>query len=122
MANILVVDDEEFIIDIIKEIVEEEMGHVVKVAFDGETGLAMAKEEKFDLIISDFHMPVMNGAQFINGIRSGEGPNKQAPVMFVSAFSDPVRNQMEGQEGIYFLEKPIIISKLIAGITEILGA
>lgn len=122
MANILVVDDEEFILDIIKEIVEDEMGHTVKITLNGELGLEMANKEKFDLIMTDFHMPVMTGADFIRSARSSEdNVNYQTPVMFISAFSDPVKDQMKDHENVSFLEKPIIIPKLIEAVTKVLN-
>ena len=44
-------------------------GFETKIVFDGESGLAELKKEKFDLIVCDLIMPRMNGFQVLDEIR-----------------------------------------------------
>lgn len=124
MAKVLIVEDEAFIVEILTEILVDELGHEVISVNNGQEGLnkAISPSEKWDLIISDFHMPILNGGQFVVKLRAAECPSKNSPVLFVSAFSDPAREQTIGLEKIFFMEKPIIIPKLISSIEEALSS
>jgi CheY-like chemotaxis protein len=64
MANILVVDDNEDIRDLIEMILTED-NHDVTTAKDGKEGLAIFKENTFDLVITDILMPDTDGIELI---------------------------------------------------------
>ncbi|ACN16502.1 two-component response regulator fusion protein (N:response regulator receiver-C:HD-GAF domain protein) [Desulforapulum autotrophicum HRM2] len=59
-VNILVVDDEEGIRGLFKKVLKKE-GYQCQVAENGEQALEIISKEKFELVISDIDMPVMNG-------------------------------------------------------------
>ena len=58
-----------------------ESGYVVDVAHDGRDGLHMAREMRYDLIILDVMMPVMDGFEVISKLDTRTG----APVLFLTA-------------------------------------
>jgi len=60
----LLVDDDEFIRDSLK-IAFATKGCSMRVAETAEEGLQAIKEERFDIIISDFRLPGMNGLEFL---------------------------------------------------------
>jgi DNA-binding NtrC family response regulator len=60
----LLVDDDEFIRDSLK-IAFATKGCSMRVAETAEEGLQAIKEERFDIIISDFRLPGMNGLDFL---------------------------------------------------------
>ncbi len=60
MQRILVIDDEESIRELLKDFLESRGSEVVS-ASDGESGLNLLKEEKFDLFLLDLMMPGMSG-------------------------------------------------------------
>jgi len=64
MAKILVVDDEDNILHSLERtfIMTD---HQLDTAISGAAALAMLREEKYDVVISDMRMPVMNGQQFL---------------------------------------------------------
>ena len=69
MARILVIDDEQAIVMLLKRILAG-AGHEVLVATDGGKGLQMAEQEQVDLILSDLSMPgVLSGLQLLAAIR-----------------------------------------------------
>lgn len=66
--TILVVDDEENICQLLRELLENE-GYKVTTALSGKEGLARLKKEKFDLVLLDFFMPEMSGREVAEEIR-----------------------------------------------------
>jgi len=65
----------------------EETGCHVQIACDGEEGLRMYQANKFDLVVTDYRMPRMNGADLIHAIRK---INPQARIILLSAFVEPL--------------------------------
>jgi signal transduction histidine kinase len=82
--KILVVDDEPAVRQVLVDGLVEE-GHDVSSASDGPEGLEHLRREQFDLLIVDFAMPLMNGAEVVKAarlIRPGQR------VLFVTGYSD----------------------------------
>ncbi|MFA0960147.1 response regulator, partial [Klebsiella pneumoniae] len=42
----------------------------------------------YDIILCDLQMPVMTGDELVDYIRTREGPNRNTPVIFISAYPD----------------------------------
>lgn len=82
--NILVVDDFSTMRNIIKNILRQLGFQNIAEADSGQTALQRIKERKFDLVISDWNMPVMNGIELLRAIRADEG-TKTLPVLMVTA-------------------------------------
>ena len=68
MANILLVDDDQAILDIVGLWLENE-GHTVVKAHDGEIALSSLDDKKFDVMITDIIMPKTEGIELIREIR-----------------------------------------------------
>ena len=60
-------------------------GHVTAAAENGEEALTAAAGDTFDLIIMDVNMPVMDGLTATRKLRAQPGPNRDAPVVVLSA-------------------------------------
>lgn len=60
-------------------------GHHVTEAGDGQQGVAMAQTRRFDLILMDISMPVMDGRTATRAIRQGHGPSAQSPIVALTA-------------------------------------
>ena len=67
MAVVLVGDDEVGIANLLSDVLSDE-GHRVLGAANGHEALKRAEEERPDLVITDFMMPVMDGAQLIKAL------------------------------------------------------
>jgi two-component system chemotaxis response regulator CheY len=61
-------------------------GHQVVEAQDGQDALNKAKNQQFDLIITDVNMPVMDGITFIKSLR-GESSYKFTPMLMLTTES-----------------------------------
>jgi DNA-binding response OmpR family regulator len=85
----------------------------VMVANDGATGIELARNESPDLILLDLMMPVINGWEVCQTIRSFS----QVPIIVVSAVTnkDEINSALSAGANI-FMEKPISVEDLIAQI------
>jgi two-component system chemotaxis response regulator CheY len=80
MARILVVDDNRMIRVLLTEILRN-AGHIVYEAEDGSSGFAQFKARRPDLVVTDFYMPNMDGAEFVKTIRREHGAACQTPII-----------------------------------------
>ena len=112
-GHILLVDDNEFNRKVaLKQL--DKLGYDVTVAIDGHQALDYYQNAKFDLILMDCHMPIMDGYQATAHIRKIESSqNTHIPIIAMTA------NAMLGDREIClnagmddYLSKPIIISDL----------
>lgn len=110
MRVLLIEDDKEAAAYLAKGLGES--GHVAEVANDGETGLALAREGRFDALIVDRMLPARDGLSVISALRSEED---QTPVLILSAL-DHVDERVKGLRagGDDYLTKPYAFTELLA--------
>ena len=84
-AKILVVDDEQQLVDLLKENLERE-GYEVITANDGDTAIEMTEHQNPDLIILDWMMPGKSGLDVCRTIR----PTTKAPIIMVTAKGEEI--------------------------------
>jgi len=84
MASILVIDDDPDVRGFIVETLEEE-GYNVREAADGREGIAEVERETPDLIVLDFIMPGLSGAEVARHVLDRR-PDQ--PILFVSGYSE----------------------------------
>ena len=90
MARILVVDDMMTIRRILRTLLTN-MGHVVDEADNGQNALKMLEGGTcYDLVISDWNMPVMDGRGLVQAIRQDCCP-KTVPVIMLTVEADRTR-------------------------------
>jgi two-component system response regulator PilR (NtrC family) len=68
MANLLVVDDELGMRQFLTHLLQRE-GHMVRVAGNGNEAMALLREERADLLLSDVRMPDMGGIDLLKAAR-----------------------------------------------------
>jgi CheY-like chemotaxis protein len=85
-ARILLVDDN---LDglVVRRSLLEEQGFHVEVAGNGEEGLKLFLSASFDLVVTDYRMPRMNGVELIVRIREKD---PQARIILLSGFVEPL--------------------------------
>lgn len=110
MKKILIVEDELGIVQFLKEGLEEE-GFEVQFAHDGATGLQMAINEKFDLLLLDWMMPVLTGLELCKKYRE---TNTSTPILFLTA-KDTIQEAIEGlKSGANdYIKKPFSFEELL---------
>jgi len=84
--NVLLIDDNRDGL-LVRRSLLEELGYNVQTATNGEEGLKLFETARFDVVVTDFRMPRMDGKEVIQGIRKLD-PN--ARVILLSAFVDPL--------------------------------
>lgn len=116
--KILVVEDNEDIILLLKELLSQIYN--VSIAKNGEEGLYKIKEEKPDLILSDVMMPVMSGIDMCKKIKDSS-EFCHIPVILLTALSDDdnmMNGIMAGADD--YIEKPFNNKILLSKIANIL--
>ena len=81
--KILIVDDEDNLREMLTILLSRE-GHLVEQAVNGALALEMARNNSYDLIISDIRMPQMSGIELLKQLRQQDN---DVTVMMMTAFS-----------------------------------
>jgi two-component system alkaline phosphatase synthesis response regulator PhoP len=116
--KILVVEDEESLAKILKFDLET-VGFNVKVARDGQEAYRIALKEKFDCLIIDWMLPLLNGVELIKKLRIEK---HQAVIIMLTAKSsefDAIEGLSAGAD--LYLKKPISNRELIAQVKALFG-
>lgn len=111
-ARILVVEDEvKFARFVEMELTYE--GYSVTKAYDGRTGLELAENEEFDLILLDIMLPGLNGIEVLRRIRRVSS----VPIIMLTA-RDSVMDKVSGLDlgADDYITKPFAIEELLARI------
>jgi CheY-like chemotaxis protein len=85
-TKILLVDDNRDGL-LVRRLLLEELGYGVEVAGTGEEGLQLFEAQAFDVVVSDYRMPRMNGIEFMQRVRQ---INPNARVILLSGFVEPL--------------------------------
>lgn len=112
MARILLIEDEERIARFVElELTHE--GYEVAKAYDGRTGLTLAEEGKYDLVLLDIMLPELNGLEVLRRFRKSSG----TPVIMLTA-RDAVMDKVSGLDmgADDYITKPFQIEELLARI------
>lgn len=94
-VSILLVDDEQVNLDVMTQSLTS-YGAVVEAARGGERAILLAKEKKYDVILMDIMMPLVDGISATRSIRS-ESVNQETPVFALSAAGRDERTRDEMQ-------------------------
>lgn len=117
--NILVVDDSESIREVVSFTLEN-AGHDVLMAVDGKDALKYLDGTDINLIITDLHMPEMNGIELIREVRAIE-QYKRIPILFLTTESQREKKMEAKQAGATgWIIKPFVPAKLIAALNKVL--
>ncbi len=116
--TIMVVDDEEAICRVYKEMLER-AGYTIIVAKNGRDALELFQSDPdaVDLIITDIEMPEMNGDQFINEVLH---LRPEMPFIICSGYCDRNADHVHQAPGArkVFLHKPCSLSELTGTVRE----
>jgi two-component system copper resistance phosphate regulon response regulator CusR len=81
MKNILLIEDEIHVVSFIKKGLTEK-GYEVSVALDGKSGLQMAQNSTYDLVLLDIMLPELNGLEVCKEIRAND---PLTPILLLTA-------------------------------------
>ena len=108
-GDILVVDDEVYIVGLIVDLLHDE-GYTVRSALNGADALQMIAEQRPALILMDMYMPQMTGMMMLDHLRS-QGIS-DIPVVLMTA-SPSAAEQFGATANVVFLAKPFDIDELL---------
>jgi len=110
MKHLLIVEDEEGIVQFLKQGLEEE-GYQITAATNGKAGLEAFTNGKFDLLLLDWMLPKMTGLELCKAIRQ---TNTKVPILFLTA-KDTVQETVEGLKAGAndYIKKPFSFDELV---------
>lgn len=120
MVELLIVEDEEEILDLLLTILGDLRVSVDGVARavrltparNGKQALDLILKNWYDAILSDIHMPVMDGLDLLANLR---GLGKEIPLVFLTGFGDKEHAVRALRLGCFdFLDKPFDVARLRA--------
>jgi two-component system, chemotaxis family, chemotaxis protein CheY len=118
--KVLIVDDSESILEVVGFVLEN-AGFEVYKGIDGVDALNVIDENGIvDLIITDLHMPNMDGISFIKEVRAKE-EFKFTPILFLTTESQAEKKMQAKEAGATgWIIKPFVPEKLLAAISKVL--
>ncbi len=117
--HILLVDDVPDILKIHQTLLSR-MHHTTMVAENGRQALELFSRENeplFDLIITDFRMPVMDGVELVEQLRNS---GSDIPVLMITAFGEDQQLQRAVELGVKVINKPVSMEKFLTAINDLM--
>jgi CheY-like chemotaxis protein len=120
MAEILVIDDDDIMLEMVAELLGDR-GHVVRLASDGEKGLADAVANPPALIILDMNMPKLSGYELAQRLRANPR-TREVKLLALTAHAQTAEYDdayKAGCDG--FVAKPLHAERLFEKVGELLA-
>ncbi len=120
MSKVLIVDDEEFTVDMLTTFLGMN-GYETVGAYNGEDALVLAQIESPDILILDLMLPDLEGYDVCRRLRDFE-PTSKLPVLILSARTaqvDKDKALLAGADG--YLTKPVQFPLLLVELTRLLN-
>ena len=114
--RLLIVDDEDFVRDLLQEILEGE-GCDVLLAASGSEALAMFQDSQFDAVCTDVGMPGMSGWELAREIRH---LNQQIPIAVITGWGEAVGSNEQKAAGVdWVIAKPFTADRVVELVRDI---
>jgi len=110
--NILLIDDDRNLVTTLSHGLQKAMGNAISVAlcFSGSEALSLLATQRFDVVISDFHMPGLSGLELFNKIRQDY---PETVLVLITAYGTDALEEEVHRLGIGYLTKPFEPSRLV---------
>lgn len=119
MKNVLLVDDDHSCLTVLGSLILERVGIAPSCAMSGEEALKAIQEKQFDLIITDFNMPGMNGLELVERVQETA---LNIPLILNSGALSPEIIQRAKNCGVAgVLEKPFKLEAMVSMIKSALN-
>jgi CheY-like chemotaxis protein len=118
MPTVLVIDDEFGIVDVLETILTDG-GYQVLTACNGKQGLERLSTEKPDVVLLDFMMPILGGAEML-AVMASEPAYQVIPVIMISSLGeDVIAKKCTGY--VAYLRKPFRTAAVLSTVARVLG-
>lgn len=120
--NVLIVDDYNTMLRIVKNLLKQLGFNNVDEATNGQLAFDMVRNKKYGLIISDWNMEPMTGLDFLKAVRAAEADFKNTPFIMVTAESKTENVIIAKQAGVNnYIVKPFNAETLKSKMAAVLG-
>ncbi len=121
MAKLLIVDDSTMLRDMLNYALNEGGYTDVTEAIDGVDGLAKAKADNFDLVITDVNMPNMDGLTLIEELRKLPQYSKKPILVLTTERSDEMKTKGKAAGATGWIVKPFVPDQLLKAVNIVLS-
>ena len=125
--RILVVDDREALLDLLRRVLEDEQ-YKVSVLREGREAVERIREEQPDLVILDLKLADASGSDILEGLRASESTAEIPVIVYTAAVleAEAVSRLISGNPTRYanveVLQKPFDLDALLERVQRVLGA
>jgi len=124
MSRVLIVEDSPTMAQLLVFIIKKLKGVEIDTANDGANGLKKLSEGRYDLVLTDINMPLIDGLKFVSLIRNDRSSgNKDVPVIIITT---------EGEDAIMaegmklgansYITKPVNSQRVIETVKKFINA
>ena len=114
-ARILVIDDEEGVRELLRDMLTE-ASHEVEVARDGKEGITLFREREYDMVFTDLAMPMMSGWEVAEKVKS---INKKVPIALITGWNVSLDESELNDERINLvIQKPFKMEQILNLVRE----
>lgn len=120
-ARILLVDDDPMITELIIDMLSLD-GYNVDTAPNGIAALAKIEGRRYDLILTDLHMPEMDGAGLYRELAKRQTHPPQKIIFLTGTAGTSEAHRLAQETGLPMLRKPFNLVELLELVRKVLGA
>lgn len=117
MAKVLVADDEDTLRELIRFSLDAD-GHTVTAVKNGKEALDATRKEKYDVVVMDVMMPIMDGYHAASEI--SQDPKSPPVLLLTSRDFDQDQAAIKGSGASAFLSKPFDIPELLRAVKNLI--
>jgi CheY-like chemotaxis protein len=118
-GNILIVDDEEFVCEMLRESLSS-VGHNVVMANNGEAAIELVKRNHFEIVFLNLTMPGENGLDVLREIKILDPSS--VVVIISGRTEEDISNKVIAEGAFSFIRKPFTVPQVHSTVASILGA
>ncbi len=119
-ATVVVVDDNETNLTLLRRILARRPGLQVLSESDGRRGLNLIRQRNPDLVLLDLHLPTIDGETVVREIRS-DPATAATPVLVISGDANPATKRRLRETGATaYLEKPFNVQAVLDAVNSLL--
>jgi len=116
--TILVVDDSASLRQVVRMALQA-AGHTVLEAGDGKAALALLDGRVVDMAVCDVNMPVLNGIEFVNSVKTLPGYKFMPVLMLTTEIADKKREEVKAAGAKAWMTKPFIPMQLVKAVNKL---
>jgi len=118
-GRILVVEDEPTVAKLVVDILRED-GHQAEAVLDSQEGLTRISLVRYDLVICDLRMPILDGFAFYEALVRSGSPMQKRIIFITGDTLAPRTLEFLGPNGLPYLAKPFLVEELKLAVNHML--